>query len=415
VLGNLLAPQLAGTALFADLLPRDPFFDDRAAFVRPTWFASAELVQPAFRAAENRLGASLFAHRRLIHGIAVDHGVGAGISATRQLRDRSPLTLAYRFELNRIEAGDVYFCVNYVICDQPTIAALRASRRLSPVSLSLLRERVDEPLGPSAGRRMRVDMEYAAGFTLSDFQYGRLSAEVARYHQLGRGRSVLAGRVRVGWVRPLEGTPAALDLPGQPAGELLHPRKRFYAGGSHSVRGYGENQLGPRILAANPDLLLQGNGAACTAEQIEDGSCDPNLAPSEAFLPRPLGGIGVLQGNLEYRFPLFRQIAGAVFIDGAIVPGPGESTFGTATRAATPGFGVRYRSPVGPVRFDVGIRPAVIEHLPVVTEVVGEDGERRIIRLDTERRWNPVAARGGGFLNEVLARVRIHLAIGEAF
>jgi outer membrane protein assembly factor BamA len=50
---------------------------------------------------------------------------------------------------------------------------------------------------------------------------------------------VLATHVRLGFVRPLTG------LIGD---AVLHPSKRFYAGGSQSVRGFGENQLGPRIL-----------------------------------------------------------------------------------------------------------------------------------------------------------------------
>jgi outer membrane protein assembly factor BamA len=195
---------------------------------------------------------------------------------------------------------------------------------------------------------------------------------------------------------------------------LLHPRKRFYAGGSRSVRGFWENQLGPRVLTVDP-AELAGEEGGCSPAEIADGSCDPANAPASVFRSRPLGGTSVLEGSVEFRFPLFREFRGAVFLDGAVVGERLGGLFTEGTRALTPGFGARLDTPIGPLRADLGIRPGLTASLPVVTEHVDENGERRLIRLETERQWNPLDAESRGFLGRVLAHLTLHLSIGEAY
>jgi hypothetical protein len=80
--------------------------------------------------------------------------------------------------------------------------------------------------------------------------------------------------------------------------------------------------------------------------------------------------------------------------------------------AVTPGVGVRYLSPVGPVRVDVGLDPETSEKLPVVTEDVASGG-RGLVTLDESRVYSPTHGSGG--LNSLLARLTLHLSIGEAF
>jgi hypothetical protein len=80
----------------------------------------------------------------------------------------------------------------------------------------------------------------------------------------------------------------------------------------------------------------------------------------------------------------------------------------------TPGFGVRYDSPVGPIRVDFGVRPGRVEELPVITELVDDTGERRLVRLEQRRRYDPLGE-SRSFFRQVLDRLTVHLAIGEAF
>jgi hypothetical protein len=108
-----------------------------------------------------------------------------------------------------------------------------------------------------------------------------------------------------------------------------------------------------------------------------------------------------------------RDIRRSMIAAGALSVAPRLLTEGVW--AITPGFGVRYETPVGPLRVDLGFRPARTEVLPVITEFIDEDGIRRLVRLETPYEYDPIEAAGGeGFLQQVLARLRLHLSIGEA-
>lgn len=411
-IGNLLAAQLNNRLIFHDVLPEEAFGEETP-FLRPTWQTSIGFMQPAFQSASNVVGFDLFANRRTIPGIVIDRGYGAKVSATRRIDYDTRLSLSYAYELTAVESGDLYFCVNYGVCDFGTIEALRGRHAMSPVSLGLRADRVDNPIAASSGYRIHLDAEHASAFTASDFQYNRVVAEGRYYWPLDiLRRRVLAGRLRIGWVGDLAGTSDAIGI-DQHGEMLLHPRKRFYAGGSRSVRGFGENQLGPRTLTIDPAELVEGEGG-CTTLQIADGTCDPHVASMEEFIPRPVGGTAVLEANVEYRFPLMGFTA-AVFVDGAIIGEGLGNTFSDGSRAITPGVGVRFTTPIGPVRIDLGFRPNTTERLPVVTEHMDEEGQRQLVELETRRTYNAVEAAGGGFLDEIFSRLALHLSIGEAY
>ncbi len=221
VLGRLLASQLKGSFPFRDEEPAGLPGVDEDAFLRPTWQASAQLTQPAFPAASSSLGLGLFTHRRVEPSVVVDRGFGANVTFTRQMAERAPLSLVYRYELNTVLAGDVYFCVNYGVCDDPTIQALQGRQSLSPLSVSGFVERVDDALVRSSGYTARLGLEHASQATASDFRYNRAEAEVTRDLRLGGG--TLAGRVRAGWVRGLAGTAAAVGVDGAAGGRSSTP------------------------------------------------------------------------------------------------------------------------------------------------------------------------------------------------
>jgi outer membrane protein assembly factor BamA len=146
--------------------------------------------------------------------------------------------------------------------------------------------------------------------------------------------------------------------------------------------------------------------------------CNPNsggLGDGD-FIPQPLGGTSLLEGSVELRMPLpfyYGKFVGAVFVDGGIVGASSIQSLGDlrnitrGTGAVTPGVGVRYESPVGPIRFDIGINPKVSEDLAVVTSIV-ENGRRRIVPLTTTRAYSP----GGQTL---LDRLTLHFSIGQAY
>ena len=195
---------------FQEVLP-EPVSDAEAdQYFSPTWQASADFTQPWFISPRNTLGVGAFTHRRSAPGIFVDKGLGASATFTRMLASRAPASLSYRFELTRVEAGDVYFCENYGICEPDDIAALRERQRLSPVGFTIATHRGDDPLDPTRGYVARADVEHASAFTMSDYRYnrdlGRVSpvqviqapggAGVARERRLGEGARERVGSAR---------------------------------------------------------------------------------------------------------------------------------------------------------------------------------------------------------------------------
>jgi hypothetical protein len=79
----------------------------------------------------------------------------------------------------------------------------------------------------------------------------------------------------------------------------------------------------------------------------------------------------------------------------------------SGTAAVTPGFGVRYQSPIGPVRLDLGLNPNRAEDLGVVTAVPDGAGQNRIIPLPRTRNFSQAS--------NFLGRFVLHLSIGEAY
>lgn len=403
--GNLFANSLNGRFIFRNAFSE--VGNERSRYLAPTYNASLNFREPWFGAQANELALGIFTHRRSAPGIYIDKGFGASGTFTREVLERSTVSANYRYEINRLDAGDVYFCINYGVCDLPTLGALRERHSLSPAALTTNINRANDPFSPTKGYRGTIDVEHASAFTISDFRYNRASLDGAVYRPI-RSRGTLAGHIRMGWVKSLASTGSAVGIDSD--GELLHPRKRFYAGGSRSVRGFGENLLGPRVLTV-PASKLRKKDPSC-GPAVEITSCDPNARDLDRidFAERPLGGNVVLETSAEFRFPVWKQLVGAVFVDAGYVSQRTNPDLPKSKTAVTPGFGVRYRSPVGPIRVDIGINPGRSESLPVVTELV-VDGERKLVTLSRLRDFSPV----GNGSRSVLDRMQLHLSIGEAF
>lgn len=413
VIGNLGARALAGRGIFRE--PARSFFDENA-FMVPTWQTSGEVTQRAWLQPQNALSIGGFAYRRATPAVYVDRGYGGQLTFTRTLAPRATASSAYRFEITRVEASDAYFCVYYGVCDFATIESLRLHHRMAPLLLSAAIDRTDVPFSPTKGYLARIDLEHASRVTWSDYRFNRVFAEASaythfRYPSRDPRSQVLAGRLRLGYVRPLAGAQTGI--------ELLHPRSRFYAGGSQSVRGYDENQLGPRILTIPPsDLALAG----CDTSSIAAiKACNPNttLLGNRDFTPRPVGGTSLIEGNVELRVPFADKWSWAAFLDGAIVGGSELKALTdinqlvNGTGAITPGVGIRYRSPVGPIRVDMGYNPRVEEDLDVVTTSSDITGRDVLVTLD-QRRSFVSGGNARGFWS-LFNRVVLHLSIGQAF
>lgn len=328
---------------------------------------TADFVQPFFLGTRNALGAGLSLERRSVPGVFVRDTRGAYVSISRRVGDRESITLGYRPALTDFVAGgDPFFCVSFLACDRQSIEVLRTPHWLAPFTASFVHDGANSAFAPNHGSVLRLDGEFASGFTGSDFPYVRLSGEAAVYGDLGND-VVFAAHVRPGWARAIEAVAGDRDLG-------LHPQRRFFAGGPNSVRGFAYYRLGPKILVLNGTQLANtdpNETSYCTGVEVNKGTCDASAVPDRRFDPRPTGGTLLMEGNVELRFPLLGdRLSGVTFLDVGQVWNDRAEAVKFGDLAWTPGIGVRYFSPIGPIRVDVGYNGEGAEVLDVKTTEV---------------------------------------------
>jgi len=227
-----------------------------------------DFSQPWFFDLQNTFGAGLFLERFTLPGVYVRTSQGGYLSLSRTFGRGGVVSVGYRPELTKLESdGDLIFCVNFTVCEEREIDVLRSAHWLAPLAVSVAIDRSNSLFSPTAGYILRLDGEYAARETGSEFDYVRIIAEASAYHDPFRG-VVIATRLRPGWAR-------AVGAPGSGLG--LHPQKRFFGGGSNSVRGFAQYRLGPQLLMIEDARVLTdftGFRPDCTPQAVNDGTCD---------------------------------------------------------------------------------------------------------------------------------------------
>ena len=417
-LSNVLAERL-----------QDPFCPQAGVgpYGRLNWLLAADFSQPWIFSPRNSLTVGIYGERTSLPDVFVRKAVGVNVALVRSLGRGASLSLSYRPQLSRLEAAEVFFCTSFLACDPADIDVIQSANWLIPVGATVSTNRTDNLLNPRNGYRATLDVEHASRATGSNYSYNRALGEAAGYQGIGAS-GVAAIRVRAGWVRPGQFT--LLDR-GDPEHKVVHPQKRFFAGGSNSVRGYAQNRLGPKVLTVSVERLLLPDSAAgrltpiCTVPQVVDLSCDASPLPEGRFTPQPTGGTRMLEGNLELRFPLTeRAFEGVGFVDFGQVWSESQQ-ISRRDIVWTPGVGVRYYSAIGPVRLDVGYRPSGAEHLQVVTSQV-EPCTPRVGSDCREVRPGVGFVRAGKLaimgprvpFDENLSflhRLQVHFSIGQAF
>ena len=255
------------------------------------WLLAAEFSQPLIRRSV-AFGLNLFWERQSVQDVFVREAVGVDLSLYQAVATNTSVTFAYRPELTKLEAAAVFFCTSIQVCTPDDIASLQEPAWLAPVSVSIVQGSTDNVLNPTRGYQVVLNFEHASSLTGSEFQYNRALGEATAYLATGRGQ-VLAARVRVGWVGAGTFTFGA---------DVVHPHKRFFSGGANSVRGFAQNQLGPRVLTVDPSSLLfpiDGTGPEpCVPDEVLDLTCNANPLSDGAFgTPRPTGGRGRARGG----------------------------------------------------------------------------------------------------------------------
>lgn len=206
--------------------------------------------------------------------------------------------------------------------------------RLSTFSGGVLRDTRDDVLEPTRGTVLGWDGSVAARAYGSEVGFAKMFVQSFAYRRLpGRG-FVVAGGARLGVGRAFAYEVLRVDADGNPIIgddgvqlsdfiEDLPASERFFAGGDTTVRGFALDRLGT------------------------DDTLDP-----QGF---PQGGNGVMVLNAELRAPYWKGLGLVGFVDAGNVFRSADEIELAELRVAT-GFGVRYRSPIGPLRVDLGFK-----------------------------------------------------------
>ena len=237
------------------------------------------------------------------------------------------LTGLFRFAYRRVSVGSVVIPVLL-------IPQLVQPVRIGILSANLVQDRRDNPADPHTGMYNTADVGVAGKFFGSQRGFGRTLLRNATYYRLTKDL-VLARQTQFGVIAPFSAPAGISDQESVPLPE------RFFSGGADSLRAFPYNQAGPRDTGA---ALSPGGRAS---------------APT-GF---PLGGNALFINNVELRFPFIGEnIQGVFFHDmGNVYSSAGNISFrfhqknlqdfDYAVHAA--GFGIRYRTPVGPIRADL--------------------------------------------------------------
>jgi outer membrane protein insertion porin family len=235
-------------------------------------------------------------------------------------------SLLYRYFYRRVEVSNISNTINpneIPLLSQPTL--------VSGFGITYARDHRDNPGDATRGTFNTVDISDAVKTLGSSASFFRGFFQNSSFTPFGRA-FVFARSTRFGIEEPL-GNTLDLDIPLP---------ERFFAGGGTSFRGFGLNQAGPR-------------------DQVT------------GF---PIGGLALLEFNQEIRFPMKlpfvgTRLGGTLLYDGGNVYSdvnnislawkPKSSSENNLDYFShTVGFGIRYPTPVGPVRLDFGyqINPA---------------------------------------------------------
>ncbi len=284
----------------------------------------------------------------------------------RDANDRELTSMMYRFSYRRVKASNIEVTSDLIpLLSKPT--------RVGTPNFLFVRNRRDSDLETTHGSYTTVEGGVAASYFGSEADFSRLLVKNSTYHTFFRNRStgqgfVFARSTSVGVENPF-GKTAVLD-PWQTvaANQTLVPLpERFYSGGGNSHRGFGLNQAGPR----DPLTGFPVGGSALFLNNLE-------LRFPPVTLPYIMENIGFTifhdMGNVFARpqemlpsVARWHQTAQELCTKEPAEIGKSQCNYNYVSHAI--GLGLRYQTPIGPLRFDFGynLNPPVF---PSYTNIV---------------------------------------------
>jgi outer membrane protein insertion porin family len=303
-------------------------YDAPAWFNRDNWRFTFSVLY------DNTLDVTTFTSKRLQGSVQAQQVISKGS------------TMFYRFVYRRVQAGN--FASNF---NPNEVPLLSLPTRVGIPGFSYIRDQRDNPLESRKGVYTTFDAGVASSYFKSEADFSRVLVQNSTYHPIKK-KYVLARSIRVGIENPFGNTvilsPQAALRPPPGITQIPLP-ERFFSGGGNSLRSFGLNQAGPRDLQSG----------------------------------FPVGGGALFINNLELRLPpvtlpFFEDnLSFAVFHDAGNVFDTGHDMLHSLLRwhqknpelclqqstyqqcdfnyiSHAVGVGIRYKTPIGPVRFDLG-------------------------------------------------------------
>jgi outer membrane protein assembly factor BamA len=277
------------------------------------------------------------------------------------------LRVGMRYEYQRIDAvnpGDFSTIEReFSKFDQPI--------RQSAIGPNMFYDRRDDIIDPHRGYYLTAATKYAFPLLAANARYTKLSTQGAYFRAFGGGVFAVAAR-------------AGTIFPYGPEKEVPVPiAERFFAGGRSTNRAFDTDLLGIPGATVDPDTRATlhtppGTGSCATKyPDVHSDVVDLTEYDCDAG-PRIVGGNGFLGLNAEFRFPILGNLGGTVFYDAAQVwKKPGDirvALEGSDGLRQGVGIGLRYMTPIGPVRVEYGW-PLDARTVAFNVKVVDENGK----------------------------------------
>lgn len=260
--------------------------------------------------------ASLSAERTTVNPIYTAVLGQASVQAEKAFRSKKPKNLIFRYTFQRTDLTNVLIPGLVLPEDQHV--------RLSTISAEYVRDTRDNPLDAHRGMFQTFDIGITPTAFGSTENFIRLLAQNSVYVPV-QPWLTWASRLSLGFAIPF-------------ANSHVPVSERFFSGGPDSLRGFPVDGAGPQRPV-----------------QVCSDPSDPSTC---TLISVPVGGDMLFLANTEARFslPLLPNLGGVLFYDGGNVYNNINLPQLADNYTNTIGAGLRYRTPVGPVRFDVGYR-----------------------------------------------------------
>ena len=245
---------------------------------------------------------------------SVGYQIQRALGKTAQAKKTTHLSLQYNFQLTRVS--------NLLIPE--LVPPNQLNVHLSTFSATWVRDTRDNVLDAHKGIYLNYQVGVSPYWLGSNFSFGQFLGQSAFYKNLHHTGIIWANSLRIGLEQPFNGSEVPLS-------------SKFFAGGGSTLRGFPLDGAGPQEII--PACGVPTDPATCVKITV------------------PQGGNELLILNTELRFPLNAIHDGlgiVTFYDGGnVFPTIGFHDF-TELYSNSVGLGLRYATPVGPIRIDVG-------------------------------------------------------------